>query len=301
MDEQKVKAIKFERRYEDLTKNAAILQQKVDQLTLSEATYKEENSQLQKRLKEFIDANKEVTSNYQIVKRNYDIKKHEIDDLTLEIEEAKNACQSLLKQKKAMQLELTAANKVKTDLLDKQKTLEATLARKERDIADLLNKLNETISDYELKLERKDEQIWQMTFQMNEEAQKHQASQKTQDKNANYGMDPNMLSDLEKKFQAKEKMLFDEHEKLTQEVKVKDEKINALQEQVTELGKRQFQPRMERLKVIEADIKNRMLEYSLAEERMETGFLCPKDLKFFKTPVTLSPCGVILFDIAYFL
>lgn len=32
---------------------------------------------------------------------------------------------------------------------------------------------------------------------------------------------------------------------------------------------KQFQPRMERLKVIERDIKDRMVEYALAEERME--------------------------------
>ena len=48
---------------------------------------------------------------------------------------------------------------------------------------------------------------------------------------------------------------------------------------------------MERLKVIEKDIKSRMEEYVLAEERMETGFLCPRDLQIFKTPMTLVPCG----------
>jgi hypothetical protein len=39
--------------------------------------------------------------------------------------------------------------------------------------------------------------------------------------------------------------------------------------QVIDLTKRQFQPRMERLKLIERDVKNRMEEYILAEERME--------------------------------
>lgn len=46
--------------------------------------------------------------------------------------------------------------------------MDALVSRKERDISDLLNKLNETISDYEIKLERKDEQIWTMTYQINE-------------------------------------------------------------------------------------------------------------------------------------
>ncbi|KAI8621108.1 hypothetical protein BC830DRAFT_328958 [Chytriomyces sp. MP71] len=53
-----------------------------------------------------------------------------------------------------------------------------------------------------------------------------------------------------------------------------------------------FEPRMERLKAIEKDIKGRMEEYALAEERMETGFLCPRDLQCFKIPMTLIPCGV---------
>jgi hypothetical protein len=43
----------------------------------------------------------------------------------------------------------------------------------------------------------------------------------------------------------------------------------ALNATVSELEKKQFQPRMERLKAIENDIKNRMEEYALAEERME--------------------------------
>lgn len=35
-----------------------------------------------------------------------------------------------------------------------------------------------------------------------------------------------------------------------------------------------------------------MEEYCLGEERMETGFLCPNDLKLFSKPQTLYPCGV---------
>lgn len=67
-----------------------------------------------------------------------------------------------------------------------------------------------------------------------------------------------------------------------------------LNETISKLQNLMYHPRLERLKIIEKDIKNRMVEYALAEERMETGFLCPKDLKFFKHPETLSPCGVII-------
>ncbi|KAI8914419.1 hypothetical protein EDD86DRAFT_199305 [Gorgonomyces haynaldii] len=292
IDELQVTSTKFQRRHEDLLKNFNNLTLKANQLEISEATLREENAKLQKRLKEFIDANKELTGNYQIVKKNYDIKKHEIDELTLEIEEAKNACQALLKQKKVLQLDLSATSKLKNDLQEKQKSLEAALARKERDISDLLNKLNETIGDYELKLERKDEQIWQMTIQMNEEVQKSQmaAQPKTPEKKQ-YDLDATVITDLEKKYEAREKMLVLDKERLLNDLRIRDEKMQVLQEQVAELQRKQFQPRMERLKIIEKDVRNRILEYSLAEERMENGFLCPKDLQFFKSPVTLSPCG----------
>ena len=48
------------------------------------------------------------------------------------------------------------------------RNLESVLMRKEKDVSDLLNKLNETINDYELKLERKEEQVWAMSVQLNE-------------------------------------------------------------------------------------------------------------------------------------
>lgn len=169
-----------------------------------------------------------------------------------------------------MQSEVAAFTKMKVDFLEKQKQLEALISRKERDISDLLNKLNETISYYEIKLERKEEQIWSMTYQINE-VQKSSAAQvaavikeKTQ-----FGVDSTTLTDLEKKFQNKEKALQEEAEKASSESKAKDDKIAALNDQIIELSKKQFAPRMERLKVIERDIRDRMAEYAIAEERME--------------------------------
>ena len=63
-----------------------------------------------------LDANKEVTSNYQIVKKNFDLKKHESDELFLELEEAKNACHLAIKQKKIMKDELAAMSKAKSEV-----------------------------------------------------------------------------------------------------------------------------------------------------------------------------------------
>ncbi|KAJ3220336.1 hypothetical protein HDU67_000003 [Dinochytrium kinnereticum] len=151
--------------------------------------------------------------------------------------------------------------------------MENLLARKEKDISDLLTKVNDTINDYELKLERKEEQMWAMSLQMSEESQK----------NRNHiNIDPDFINDIEKKWQgtlsfridahnitAKEKNLQTEIERITGLLKVKDESIAALSASIADLQKKQFQPRMERLKAIEKDIKSRMEEYALAEERME--------------------------------
>ncbi|KAI9202540.1 uncharacterized protein BJ171DRAFT_176768 [Polychytrium aggregatum] len=72
---------------------------------------------------------------------------------------------------------------------------------------------------------------------------------------------------------------------------IKEESVTKLSQQVEELSKKQFQPRMEKLKAIEQDVKIRMEEYALAEERLETGFICPRDLIVLEKPVTFDPCG----------
>jgi hypothetical protein len=197
------------------------------------------------------------------------------------------------KQKRALQAELISSAKQRSDSIDKQKVLELCISRKERDISDLLNKLNETISYYEVKLERKDEQIWTMTYQINEgislliEVQKNcaaaqavtikgkatAAAEEAAEAGNSGGVDFAALSEIEKKFRNKEKAFQLEAEKIGNEIKVKDEKISLLNDQIIDLTKKQFAPRMERLKVIERDLKSRMTEYALAEERMEVKLL----------------------------
>jgi hypothetical protein len=53
--------------------------------------------------------------------------------------------------------------KERDELAEKAKTLESILQKKERDITDLLIKVNDTINDYESKLEKKEEQMWTMS------------------------------------------------------------------------------------------------------------------------------------------
>ncbi|KAJ3107124.1 hypothetical protein HDU97_004817 [Phlyctochytrium planicorne] len=283
VDELKVLVVRHQQRTDELEVSMKLISQKNEFLSQMEATFREENCSLQKRLRELIDANKEVTNNYQAIKKNHDMKRSEFEEIATELEEAKNACQLAIRQKKAVQNELASAVKQRQEMSDKNKAMENLLARKEKDISDLLTKVNDTINDYELKLERKEEQMWAMSLQMSEESQK----------NRNHiNIDPDFINDIEKKWQAKEKNLQAEIERIAGLMKTKDESIASLSATIADLQKKQFQPRMERLKAIEKDIKSRMEEYALAEERMETGFLCPRDLQCFKTPMTLIPCGV---------
>ncbi|KAJ1553105.1 hypothetical protein HK405_008932 [Cladochytrium tenue] len=259
VDELKVNLARSSRRCEDLEKTNITLTQKNELLVQIESTLREENTALQKRLRELIDANKEVTTNYQAIKKNHELKRNEFEELATELEEAKNACQLAI----ATQVELTQVTKQRQEITEKAKATEILLARKEKDIADLLTKINDTVNEYEMKLERKEEQMWAMSMQMSEESSK----------NRNHiAIDPDFIGDIEKKWQAKEKNLQEEIERLVQAMVEKDTKIEGLVNQVTDLRKNQYQPRMERLKAIEKDIKGRMEEFALAEERLELKF-----------------------------
>jgi hypothetical protein len=61
--------------------------------------------------------------------------------------------------------------------------------------------------------------------------------------------------------------------------------------QIAALEKEQFQPRMMFLQSIEIVMKQKLSEFILSEEKLETSFLCPKDLKLLNDPITFYPCG----------
>ncbi|KAI9090830.1 hypothetical protein DFS34DRAFT_341773 [Phlyctochytrium arcticum] len=297
IDEQKVLTIKYQRRANELEKNLTELTHKYEYVTISESTFREENSQLQKRVRELMDANKEVTANYLAVKRNQDLKRSEFEALAQELEEAKHACQLAIRQKKQLQNELNSLIKQRNELTERNKAMETLLNRKEKDVTDLLTKVNDTINDYETKLEKKEEQMWAMSLQMTEAVGKTtvpvlpQSDAPKEQKGRRVDLDTDFIDNIEKKWQSKEKNLQQEIDRLNDGVETRDKDIEKLNSIILELNKKQFQPRMERLKKIERDIKDRMEEYALAEERMETGFLCPRDVELFKKPVTMVPCG----------
>jgi hypothetical protein len=144
------------------------MNQKIGFLSQQELVLREENGLLQKRLRELIDANKEVTANYQAVKKNHDAKRREFEEIMAELDEAKNACQTVIRQKKTLQTELAAAHTLKTELQEKSKVQEVSLAKKEKELNDTLTRMSDLIADYEGKIAKKDEQIWAMGEQISE-------------------------------------------------------------------------------------------------------------------------------------
>ncbi|KAJ3271904.1 hypothetical protein HDV01_006118 [Terramyces sp. JEL0728] len=306
VDELKVEIIKYQRNLDNLSKENVDLQHKTEQLMESGTTLGQENDQLQKRIRELIDANKDVTSNYLIVKKNFDLKKHECDELTLEVEEAKNACQLALvihhlnkKQKKNVQAELAACMKAKADVEEVLKVCEQNLSGKESYISELLQKISDTVTEYEEKLERKEEQLWNMNNQLNEEvvkAEKQRAAasaahRKQEEAVIRSTVDAELITDIEKKWQRKEKSLKADLDNANQIIREKHRQAIALSDKIKDMEKEQFHPRMLFLKSVEAEMIQKLIAFQLSEEMLRTGFICPKSLNQLHQPVTLSPCG----------
>ena len=165
------------------------------------------------------------------------MKRHEFEEVLAELEEAKNACQVALRQKKTVQTELASMTKAKNELNEKARSLETQVARKDKDLNDAMTRLTDTIADYEAKLERKDEQIWAMGSQINENQQKAvaaataaaaQSAQQNSNQPRNHvNIDAELISDIEKKWQAKERQLVEEISQMDAVIKTKQDQIQS--------------------------------------------------------------------------
>ncbi|KAJ3326956.1 hypothetical protein HDU91_004512 [Kappamyces sp. JEL0680] len=102
--------------------------------------------------------------------------------------------------------------------------------------------------------------------------------------------DNDMVSDIEKKWQRKEKSLLKEIEEANNILRDKHKQITVMASKIAQLEKEQYNPRMTYLQTIEQNLKQRLVELCVSEERLETGFLCPRDLKLLVDPTTLSCC-----------
>lgn len=287
VDAYKVAVLKLERKVED---NNLVIQDVTAQLKVlakSEGALREENEQMQKRLRELIEANREVSASYQAIRKNNDLRKSEFDQLAAELEEAKESSYKAIQERRKYQIDFLNATKTRSEAGDKIKILEEAIIKKDGDINDLLTKINDTINEYEGKLSKKEKQMFDLTLQMNDNSVQRKATSG----NNQSSIDADFVADLEKKFKDKERHMNNEISVLNDSIKMGERTISGLQKAINELKDRQYSPRMERLKRIEIDIGKHVEEYALSEEMMETGFICPRDLEFFKIPVTLIPCG----------
>lgn len=80
--------------------------------------------------------------------------------------------------------------------------LESLVTRKDKDISDLLAKINDTIKEYELRLEQKEEQVWAMSEKINKgyriEGDQYLFIEVSQKKEIT--VDADLISNIEKKW-----------------------------------------------------------------------------------------------------
>lgn len=177
-----------------------------------------------------IEENTIVTNNYITLKRNYDQKKVEFTQLITELEESKTACRLAIKENKKTQVEYKTVLDQRNELVEKSKSLDIALNKKERDISELALRVNETVNDYEEKLARKEKQLWNLTVQVNEESEKLRVREMDFEVSSPPVQMPVFVSsdtDVEKKFMEKEMGLKDEVERLRDIEKEKEEAIKS--------------------------------------------------------------------------
>lgn len=129
-----------------------------------------------------------------------------------------------------------------------------------------------------MKLEQKEEQLWGLTLKMNEESQKLKAqvetattvaTQKATSPSLPITIDADIISDVERKWQSREKSLKSELERIRAILQVKDEEMTELRKDNDLLASRQFEPRMEQIKRIEQDVEAKLEQYLIADEAIE--------------------------------
>ncbi|KAI9179061.1 hypothetical protein H9P43_005723 [Blastocladiella emersonii ATCC 22665] len=283
LDQVRVHNVKMEKQVKVALAKEEEWREEVTRLQGSEGQAKNENTQLREKLAEMIKVTEEIHANFEELKRNMDSKKEQFAQLSQEIEEARNLYAVLMSQKKQLQSELGVMVRQRNEAIEKNRNLESTLLKKEREINELLDKVNETVKDYENKLEKKEEQMWAMTEKLNEEA--------SQTKLQMSNIEREKMLEMERKLEAQARAFSEETESLQIALKNAEGKLASINRNISDLQSRQYEPRMERLRAIERDLKSRMEEYMLAEESLETALICSKCLQFFRQPQSLVPCG----------
>jgi regulator of replication initiation timing len=178
--------------------------------------------------------------------------------------------------------------KHRRELFNQIKAHENTIGEKDKELHELKLQLSQTITEYNQKLERKDEQLWALSKQLSQaqaaptksstpgKEEKHSIAIpspgitiNTNNNSGGSNVDSDALWQLEKKWLAREKALLNEIEKQTAYIEATDLVIKGLKKEIEDLQKEQFKPRMERVREIEKDIRSRIEEYAMTEEALE--------------------------------
>ncbi|KAI9141514.1 hypothetical protein BKA69DRAFT_1124827 [Paraphysoderma sedebokerense] len=262
-DELRVHHVKLQREYAELQEKIKAVEESKALLEITEKHLRDENTQVKQSLRELMSATKEVQDSYQSIRQCLDTQKEQMNTLTTELEESRNLYALVLSQKKQVQAELSTTIQQKQECLDKIKMLESINHKKDREVAELVIKVNETIKDYEGRLEKKDEQMWAITEKL------EMVSLKQAEPPERY---VEAVKQLEEQHQSKEKAYTEEIEALRATIRERESILNDHASKISDLSRKQFEPRMERLIAVENDIKERLEEYVLAEESLEVHF-----------------------------
>ncbi|TPX45162.1 hypothetical protein SeLEV6574_g04039 [Synchytrium endobioticum] len=105
------------------------------------------------------------------------------------------------------------------------------------------------------------------------------------------GIDPELLAEMEKRWSAREALLKADVKTLKQCLSEKEDLVSQLKFNIAELSKHTVDIRSEKLKTVERDMRQRLDEFLIMEEALETACMCPLTLERFRDPMILIPCG----------
>jgi vacuolar-type H+-ATPase subunit I/STV1 len=109
--------------------------------------------------RELITVNEEINRKFSALQKNYLMQQQQFCEQSVSLNESIILYDKANKERKALDAELQVVKRNNMDLSAKASSLEKLVARKEKDISDLLQRLNNTIKEYEEQLERKEEQV----------------------------------------------------------------------------------------------------------------------------------------------
>ena len=101
-----------------------------------------------------------ILTEYAHIKTTYETRRKEFEVTKIELDQTRSVYAHLLKHKKALQHEHHQLVMTSENMSLRIKHLDGVVEKKDQDILDLVNKVNETVRLYEEKLEQKDEQVW---------------------------------------------------------------------------------------------------------------------------------------------